>query len=241
MGIFLDVCIVLIILFCALRGRKLGFVRTVFSLLSFVVAVVCAVSFTAPVAQYIQTTPIYEGILESAKDRFSDFSVSEGEAPDIEKLVSDSPKSFEEIISDFGTTIDDIKNKYEQLKADGAENMSQSLMEYIVTPTVNSLTYVVAFILIFIAAKFVLWIVRLLLDGLFKLPFLSGVNKFSGLVAGAILGVLGVFIFCTVASFALPYLEGIGLSLSDGMVERTLFYKHFVNVNPLEFVSAFFA
>lgn len=158
---YLDIIILVVLLFFALRGYHSGLVKQLINLLGFVIAIFAAYLFydkLAPVlSQWIPFPEFNNGTLELFSQTF-----------DIE------------------------------------------IMFY------NAL----AFVIIFIAVKLILWVLGITLNMFAKLPIISTLNKLSGLVIGLAQGLLIILLLVNFAT-VLPS-ESVAAHLDDSVISQEM-------------------
>lgn len=177
------VCIV--ILGNAFRGMKVGFIRTVFSLVSLILAVILT----------IWISPIMKDFLKS-NEKFN-----EGLSNKIEKML---PFSTEEVVEEEqNNAIDEMKlpkslkqslkenNTIEKQKELAANSFQDYISKFLADIILNALSFILTFIIV----SALLWVLCMALDIISKLPLLHSVNKTAGLLAGLIQGLFEVWLF----------------------------------------------
>lgn len=204
--------IVVIIFFvsCVLRGYRKGFLRILYSLISIIVTIVF-VTITAPyIADFIaQNTEIQATLEEKCLEhiRAAAEKNMEEEAQENKEKLDDAgvslPEGIWEELIDSGMGItDDVLGQagiYEML----ATNMARFI--------VNGIAYFVALLVVTI----VLFIIARMVNLVAKLPLVRNVNHFLGVLAGAIQGVILIWVFfyliaiCCTSSFGITMISYI--------------------------------
>ncbi len=204
--------IVVIIFFvsCVLRGYRKGFLRILYSLISIIVTIVF-VTITAPyIADFIaQNTEIQATLEEKCLEhiRAAAEKNMEEEAQENKEKLDDAgvslPEGIWEELIDSGMGItDDVLGQagiYEML----ASNMARFI--------VNGIAYFVALLVVTI----VLFIIARMVNLVAKLPLVRNVNHFLGVLAGAIQGVILIWVFfyliaiCCTSSFGITMISYI--------------------------------
>ena len=236
MGVALDLIIAALLIFSIVRGYKNGFIKTVFHFGTFIVSLAAAFFFAKPLAEFFHQTQVYQTILGKISESVSHFFSQSTAGMDLSQLFRDRPDSFVRFIEGFGGNIDAVEAEFSRMVADGTAQVNEKIIDYIITPAVDALTLVVAFLILFAACALVLTVVMLLLNSIFTLPILSGANKFGGILAGLVLGILKCFIFCVIINMILPYLGGFGLPIAPDVAEKTLLFRVFSEYNPFSFL-----
>ena len=121
MNAVLDIIIVCIIIFCVFIGYKNGFVKTVMSFLSFVIAFIMARTFSQSLSSYIYSNWIKPNFIAGVTSKIEDFlspSVS------LNSLVQDPnpPDNFTKMLNGYGVKLPDVKEWLGEAASKGADN-----------------------------------------------------------------------------------------------------------------------
>ncbi len=241
MNIILDIAVIAFIVFSFVRGIKKGLVKTAFGLVAVVAALLIAYNFSQELSVYVQSTQKYQTITDSVRQsvtqsinqRFEE-QPSE-ESPDTENNTQNND-FLENILKSTGINLDELDNQYRTAISDGAKNTSQLIDELIITPVSEFVCRSLSFAVLFLASLVVIHLVILLLDVIFKLPLLNGVNKFGGALLGTALGVLKALALCTLVNIALLYFEIPEIGFVRGIGDKTYIFKTLSEINPLSFL-----
>ncbi len=220
---WLLVVVLVIILGNAIVGMRVGLIKTVFSLVSLLLAVILTIWISPVVKDYLMgNEKIYESISS--------------------KVVKMIPFG-EEVAQDEQTdAIDGMKLpksiKDSLIKNNTAENYealaTNSFKEYVSNYLTGVIISAISFIVTFIAILILLWVISIALDLVSKLPFLNSVNKTAGLIAGLAHGLILVwlgFILLTVfgsTELGQKMLEMIGESQILSMIYNNNFLLQFI-------------
>ena len=212
MSAILDILIVVIIGVTILFAVKNGFVKTVLSAASFLIALVVAFLFVSPVR---------DAFLES------------GMAVKVRSAVDESITSFV-----TGASAE-LEEKWNDWRTENTETLKNELVGYVSEPVLRAVATFTAFVLLYLGSVLVLRLAAYLLDKLTDLPILRQANKLLGLVAGVVLALLRVWLFCAVVQLLLPCADTLGLGIVSHIdPANTFLFKFFYENN---FFSLFFA
>ena len=185
----LTLIVVLIILFYAFGGLKNGFVRTLMSMVFFIVAA-AVVYFASPyVKDFLrEKTGVYEVIEKKCQDVF-----------DLEELLENSglkenaaivQKEQEQLIDNL--PLPEILKKQLQ-KNNNSEGYAlldvSGFEEYVAGFMANLVLTVLAYVITFLLAVLILRGIMLMLDIVTALPVLKGLNRLMGFLLGSIQGI----------------------------------------------------
>ena len=181
MSFIIDIVIVVIFLLCIFDGFRKGLVGMLFSIASFVIAIILSFALFSPIANVIkENTELDENIKSTIITNFSSESTStENNSEDLPSVI----------INYIEKTTNDIKNE-------GVETVAVSISD----TCINGLS----FIAIFVVARFILFIISKFVNFIAELPIIKQVNKSGGIIIGIIKGLLVIYIILAILSFVAP-------------------------------------
>lgn len=182
----LEIIVATIIFVFAMKGMKQGLVLTICSFVTLFLAIIITQAVTPQVSSMIREndkivsfmSEQVESVLFNNKDDKSDSKLNNKKR--IEKLSI--PKVLKKDLTE-----NDNKSKYEEL---GAANFQEYASTYVAYSIINSITYVVVFIIILSLLKIITHALNLLT----KLPVIHTLNKLGGLGVGVLEGFIIVWI-----------------------------------------------
>lgn len=173
-----------LIIACALNGYRLGFVKKLFTTVSFIITIVAASALTPYISDFlINSTSVYDTIKESTigilEGKTEDNNESEAETVDAIKL----PSIVKKMITDN----------------DGQVSITNSIYDYIGTQLADTIIKAISFAAAFVIITFVLRTTVFTLDIITNLPIIKGINQYAGLLLGAGEGIVIVwFLFLVI-------------------------------------------
>ncbi|TAH68847.1 MAG: CvpA family protein [Anaerolineaceae bacterium] len=212
-----------IIILNALIGRKVGLIKIIFSLFSFIIALILTVWISPTVNGMLKNNEaFYEKTAQKVEDMiFEEQAETKDEDDMIEGLPL--PKS--------------IKESLQENKAKQEDNIKAYITAHVTEIVINALAFVLTFVVVFVG----LWIISIALNIISKLPILNQLNKMAGLLVGGLQGVIVVwilFILITVFSGS-----DLGMSASqqieDSIILSFLYDKNFLLHIVLDAVNVF--
>lgn len=174
-----------ILLINSLIGMKVGFIKTIFSLCSMIIAVVLTIWLSPYVNSFMRgNDKIYNGI-SSKVDTMLTFSEEEAAGDNQDALIEGLavPQSIKNSLIE--------NNKAEVYDALGITSFKDYVSNYITGIIINAMAFIITFVVILV----LLWVICIALDIISKLPLIKQVNKTAGLIAGLIHGLVIVWIF----------------------------------------------
>lgn len=190
--LILDGILILILVASIFDGRRKGFVKTVLSLAVTIISVIIAKEFAPQLADWVNTNFIHDTGVQWLANLISDNITSGTQA-----VVDAIPQTVAEAVTAFANT------KVETLVSGVTDSaqitaVAEEIYNAAELAFINAFITVVSFLVIFIASKTVLSVGASLVNGIFRLPVLKGINKFFGGLAGALKGAIAVVIICMV-------------------------------------------
>lgn len=190
--LILDGILILILVASIFDGRRKGFVKTVLSLAVTIISVIIAKEFAPQLADWVNTNFIHDTGVQWLANLISDNITSGTQA-----VVDAIPQTVAEAVTAFANT------KVETLVSGVTDSaqitaVAEKIYNAAELAFINAFITIVSFLVIFIASKTVLSVGASLVNGIFRLPVLKGINKFFGGLAGALKGAIAVVIICMV-------------------------------------------
>ena len=181
-----DVIVVVFLVCSVILGYKTGFIKSVFKFFSGIASLILAIEFYKPFSEFMLktvlagniTAKIYENILGIIPN------VQINSKGDISNLILDKtsiPNPMKEsILNSMPQNINLVDN------AQIAKLISTKMSAIIIQ--------LISVILIFIIVRIILWIAKIILERVCRLPILKQINKFIGLGVGFIQGMFIIYI-----------------------------------------------
>lgn len=170
----LTIIVVIYLLLCMLRGLRRGLVKTVFSLIFFILVMTTAAALTPPINNLIHGS---KNVTEFAEKQAEDF---------IDGQIKKSDKSEES--GDLALAIVGSALQVNGVKTVAAEKIADVILDLI--------GFAAA-----LAVSIIIWVViEAIVNHLMKRSFLGPVNRALGLVAGLFKGLLLVWVIFSLAS-----------------------------------------
>ncbi len=165
--------VIAIIVVCGFIGRSKGLVKMVLSMVATIVSILISSVLTSPICEFIKDK---FGLMDKIKDIVADSlkDVRVDDASYIEKL--ELP--------------DVIKEKI----IEGMQGIEIPVKDYVIESVASVALSAIVFIVIFIIATIAISVAISVLDILAKLPLIKQANRAAGFVAGAIYGIVVVWV-----------------------------------------------
>lgn len=223
----LDAIVVALFLLCVGLGWRRGFVRTVSGLLALIAAVLVAAVFSAPIAKAVYTNIAAPKITAALSEQIEgDVLPSETQLDTaLEHLPPFVTTLLESKGLDSGAA---ILAKVDAL--DAGESAAEGITRQVIAPIAVSVLQLLCSVLLFVITYIVAAIVLRALDVVAKLPLIKQMNRFLGLLAGAVTGCLWV-LFAVRVLYALALL-GVAPWLTPAVLEDTTLISYISTLVP---------
>ncbi len=223
-AILIIICIVVITL-----SFKRGFVKTVLSLVSSIAAVLISVVFTPTVSRMLYDKFMLSAITKGIRSTVNSLSSSDTSEA-IAEMLETMPEALSDMLERYKIDAKTVEGLLESAKAGDAS--VQSISESIASPIASTISNVVAFAGCFIVALIILKILILIIDTVFKLPILNSVNKGAGLLLGAAIAVVIIFVYSESAVQLVNALGAVSPEIfGEKVISDTIIVKFFSEHN----------
>lgn len=217
MSFLLDVILIALCLAIVILATKRGFVRSLLGLVSKIVAIIVAYTFTPALSNFIKTKYILDSLVGNIQTTLRQYVFVNGEY-DFSGLTENIPEGVSNLLSRYNVTPEKLSESIGSAQSGGEEAL-KSVSRAIADPVASMISTAIAFIVIFFAACLVLWIVTSVINLAFKLPVLSTANTVMGFVFGV----------CSAALVAVAYSTVVALLVSSlGAVSQDRFGAHVI-------------
>lgn len=183
----LTIIILAVFVLCVFSGFKKGFLKTAFSLVSWILVLVLC-NFATPIVtdilvqntdvEVIVQTTVETKVMEAVEQAVQNSDVSELEAAlpaELKELLLGEHESINELLLDSSKPID-------------------------VTPVVNGIIGILGFVVTVIALRIAMVIVEFALDVVAKLPLIGPADKLLGIACGGVKGLIWCWVILAVVS-----------------------------------------
>lgn len=183
---------------CAFAGWRMGFVKSVFSLVSTIAVIIITILVSPIVTNMLKSSEKISGTIQSKLEEVIDLSgIAENLSSDEEKdplAFIDSlelPDSIKDTIKD---SLEDTMEEKKEEAADFVGDKLGALEKYICELLTNIILNALGFFITFIVAAVGIAILCFVLDLLSKLPVLHQINTLFGIAMGALEGLVILWI-----------------------------------------------
>lgn len=236
MSFLIDCLLIAVFLLTVVFGFKKGFILNIYDTISFVFVIAVACVLTQPVSDYLITTPLYEQIMDSVNDNFTEnINSTQNNTSQDQKDASD--KEILSNLQKFGVDVDSLFEKFNVSAKEGKDSTSRLAYNTIIEPVSKTIVKIISFIGLILIAMLASFLIRLVLSFVSKLPVLKGANKLLGGILGIVLGFLYVYLLSNLISFIVPGLVLLGVDLPKDVLENTHILKMFSGVDIISLIN----
>ena len=216
-GIIIDVVVILFIAISAFIGYKKGLSDIIINIIGIIVALILAFSFKGVVADFIESktgiaSTLKESISTSIKNSAEEkLNISIGKNEELEQNKEEKKDEVEKVQDNEKTEeVEEEKVKEDDKKTNPfidslVEKMGvEQGVDNISAKVVNFIMQTACFIAIFAVVYLCAFILKMMLNIVFKLPILSTINKTGGLVASIIISIIKLWVILGIISFISP-------------------------------------
>ncbi|MBE6587294.1 MAG: CvpA family protein [Ruminococcaceae bacterium] len=198
MGYIFDIILVAIAVICIVCGAKLGFFKSLMNLVTGVLALIIAFTFTPMLSDYINDNYVIDSVSDSIETTLLSIAESEEgkDGYDIELLFKDS--QVMSLMEGAGVSQDAVEEAFYSAEVN-AKGYIAGLAYTVAAPIAKTVSDILAFIILFIVAYVILKIVTLIIGIFLKLPVLKNLDKGLGVVFGIISAIFFVLVISMMA------------------------------------------
>lgn len=189
---WLVIAVVAVLVAFAFKGRKTGFIKTIFSIFSIIIAIVVASAISPYVSKALRTN---ENFYNYIYDRVEDVVKLKVEDKD-KTTVSEQVEAIDKLSLPESIKKNLLENKSnsEVYKALNVDTFKGYVNGYITTLVINAISFLITYLVVTI----ILIVVCAALNIISKLPIINGLNKTAGLLVGVFEGLLVIWMLCIV-------------------------------------------
>lgn len=185
---WLVIIVCIILLACALVGRQVGFIRTVFSVFSTLLVIGISIVVTPYVGKMLRNNEtVYNKIYESIEKNI-DFDKETKTVADEKKVIDNLklPTALKEALIE--------NNNTEIYKALVVKNFKDYICHYVASVAING----IAFFIVMVVTAIIMVVLEFTLRIFSRLPIINGLNKTAGLLVGFMEGLILIWILCII-------------------------------------------
>lgn len=189
---WLVIAVAAVLIAFALKGRKVGFIKTIFSIFSIIIAIVVSSALSPYVSKALRTNEKFYNYINERVEDVINLKVEDKDKTTVsEQTEAINKLSLPESIK---KNLLENKNNSEVYKALHVDTFKEYVSGYITTIVINAIAFIITYLIVTI----LLFTVCIALNIISKLPIINGLNKTAGLLVGLFEGLLVIWMLCIV-------------------------------------------
>ncbi len=216
LSLVIDAILIIIFVSIILDSRRKGFFKTILSLVATAISVLVAYEYSPSLAEWANEAFIQKAAVNTFAEAISVHLNNGVQAvidaiPDyITKAAESGGVAVSTIVSNIGSSVDTVQ---------AAEQIYSGIYSILVFPILSA----IAFVVIYAITNAVLSFGIKLLNNIFRLPVLKGLNKFFGGVLGAVKGIAVISVISVVIVVVSPILpEEFAAAVNSSIIPNFL-------------------
>lgn len=232
MNILLDLCVVLIAVLCIVFAVRKGFVKTLIEFLFNIGGFLIVIFAAKPLSAFLNLHFVSPNLQKMAADSIGKLLGAGGEG--LSKLLSDLPEPFQKLLEGFQFSAGELAKHITGLE--NLQEAGEKAIEAMVSPAANAISYALAIGLGFLLVILLSKLLTFLVDLVFSLPVLHGLNKGAGLLLGIVQAAFFIIVLANVVRIVLPYSGNFGIfAITQEAVDKSVLFSLFYKVNLVDF------
>lgn len=232
MSIVLDIIIVAIVVFFAIRMCMRGFAVAAVQIAGYLALVTCGLMVSTGLSNITYNAFVEPAVCSTIEQRIT-VAGAEGAAGVIDAVYDELPGVVVNLSENRGVTREQLTAQFSEKIADGAGAAASAVATTLVKPIVTSVFTVVFLLLIMIIGRWVVKLLAKLADKIFSAPVVGGINRFLGLLLGVAQGGLWAAVFVwLVSTLVMLTADGL-LGINAEVIGGTYIFKIIAELNPL--------
>ncbi|KPU26573.1 hypothetical protein TR13x_09510 [Caloranaerobacter sp. TR13] len=215
---WVDYVVIVILLVNGLGGLSKGLIITLFNLVGFILSLYIAKLYYPVLANFIKNNPNFIYTIKKYVTTRVEIIINKignsGSIGDFFEILKLPNKLGEKMINDPNV------NSY-------MNNTINTAGDMISTKLTGLFVDIISIIIVFLVAKFILYVVVSILDNIAQLPVLRQINKSAGLIFGLIKGIFIIYIlFAIITPVVTMFPDG---AIAKGIYDSTIGYYLYSN------------
>lgn len=231
MAILYDVALILILAIIIFLGYKRGFIRTVVSLVGYVVSAVLAFLVSQPIANFIFDAFFRNSAIDMISAEVNKISAGQTVPQLLDTAIAAIPEKITALASGY-VNIDEVKQTI-LASAPTAGDLSVTVVDQVIGPIATLVMQTAIFFVLFLVFCIVVKLITRALKIVDKLPVVGQANAVLGLLVGIVQAVVFLFLFTCVIALIVQ-LSGNQLEyINQDVIDKTYIFRLLYEINPL--------
>ncbi|MBF8982299.1 CvpA family protein [Lutibacter sp. B2] len=220
---WMDGAIVAICIVFAIKGWANGFIKSVFSIVSFIISGIVTKMYYPVVSSYMLQNEFVISKIQKIIGKKIQMNASQ-------MVSTEGSVDYTNIfdVLKFPKSMQDLLMKSEYLK-NYSQNAMEGINNHVANMIANIVIDIISICIVFLIVKIVLSIILTFLNGFTSLPVLKELNSIGGITFGFLKGVIIVFIIFTILTpFTAMSNNSINMAIDESILGKILY-----NNNPI--------
>jgi len=215
-----DYVIIALIVIFALIGLKSGLLKTVYKIFSYVASFYLAIKLSRPVAGWFKDTGVYNGIRNTVEKLLGNLNIDFSGVTD-----PSNAESIKEALS--GTPFPDNLKGFISDTVSKSTDTVVNLMDNIIEGITTVILVIICGIVLFILLRIMFWLAGYLVKGIAEIPIIKQVDRITGFVLGAAIGVGVVYMLGLLLTYTAAFsnLDFVYKNIQEGVI-APFFYNN---------------
>lgn len=228
MNYILDLVLIAVITASVLIGKRRGFLKSSYNILSFIITAVLILTMSDPFCAYLSASPLGDTVRGRVSEKVG------ASADKQEEDIRDSEDAETAVKVGQMMGLPDFLMKFLDDKlekqTEAVETMKNNALDTLTDAVSEMIIKIASIILLFVLVRVGVFLLLKLLELLFSMPGLNSINAFFGMLAGAVNGLLIVYIICAVLTLLVPAANVSAIAQAS---DKSVLFKYFYNNNLL--------
>ncbi len=214
----IDIILIVVLLTGFLIGKKIGFLKSIYMFVSFVISLFCVKIFTPLLMPFLIKTERYKSLVLKISEFFDLETTTNNLANNAQEELTNQFSYMEPFVKQI---LDNNEvNIYETFQIGTISDYISNALAYVVT-------YLGTSIFVFIATTIILWLIGILLKLFTKLPIISTIDS----ILGGILGLINttIILFVLVLGINTFAFDSFAIKFNN-MVSESFIAKYFFDI-----------
>lgn len=223
MNYIFDTVLVAIIIVAIVIGRKKGFLKSSYNVLSLLISTTLILTLSDPFCEYLKNSTFGELVHKRVEEKI--IVKTDDEDTDNEEIA----EKIGEIMNLPDFLVMFLEERLER-QTEAIETAKNDVINMMVDTVTDMIIKIVSIILLFLLVRIGVFLLLKILGVATKMPGINGIDRFFGTLIGAVNGVFIVYIICAIITL---FVSGEKFEYISSVIDSTYVVKYFYNNNFL--------
>lgn len=232
MSIALDIIIVAIVLFFAIRMYRRGFAVAAVQIAGYLALVTCGLMVSQGLSNVTYRTLVEPAVCSTIEGHIATIG-TDGATEVIDAVYDGLPEIVVTLSENRGVTREALGQQLTENITEGASAAASAVASTLIKPIVTSVFTVVFLLLIMVIGGWAVKLLAKLADKIFSAPVVGGLNHLLGGVLGIAQGALWATVFTWLVSMVVMLTADGFIGINAEVIGSTYIFKLVSSLNPL--------